>query len=101
VAIPDFQSIMRPPLAHLSDGQLRGTSATLAALAETFDLTEAELNELSPSGTRKVFENRIAWAKSCFLIGVAQRELEPETDSLRRLVRELAAEGPRTLGTEN
>jgi len=64
VAIPDFQSIMRPLLDHLSDGDVLGTAETVDALASVFALSEEELNELLPSGTQTVFKNRIAWAKS-------------------------------------
>jgi restriction system protein len=62
--IPDFQSIMRPLLEHLADGQEHDRHETLAVLAERFGLTEAELAELLPSGKQPVFTNRIAWAKS-------------------------------------
>jgi restriction system protein len=55
---------MRPLLDYLSDGELRGTGETVEAMASSFGLTEAELNELLPSGRQTVFKNRIAWAKS-------------------------------------
>jgi restriction system protein len=64
LAIPDFQSIMRPLLEHLSDGEARSTPETLEALAVIFGLADHELAELLPSGTQPVFKNRIAWAKS-------------------------------------
>jgi restriction system protein len=62
--IPDFQSIMRPLLEHLADGQEHDRQETLVVLAERFGLTQTELAELLPSGKQPVFANRIAWAKS-------------------------------------
>lgn len=62
--IPDFQSLMRPLLAYLSDREVRGTAETVTALAREFALSEDELKALLPSGTQTVFKNRIAWAKS-------------------------------------
>ena len=62
--IPDFQSIMRPLLAHLVDGRTRSNRETLDALSRHFSLSNEELAELLPSGQQSVFSNRIAWAKA-------------------------------------
>ena len=62
--IPDFQTVMRPLLQHLSDGQPHDNTDTLSALADVFELTHEELKELLPSGKQSVFTNRVAWAKS-------------------------------------
>lgn len=64
MAIPDFQSVMRPLLEHLSDGKERTNQETLESLAELYRLTPAERAELLPSGKQPVFVNRVAWAKS-------------------------------------
>jgi len=64
VAIPDFQSVMRPLLVHLSDGKEHSNQETLKNLAEHFQLSDEELAQLLPSGLQAVFTNRIAWAKS-------------------------------------
>jgi restriction system protein len=64
MAIPDFQSIMRPLLEHLADGMAKSNSETFAALSKYFQLTDEELAELLPSGQQSVFTNRIAWAKA-------------------------------------
>ena len=55
---------MRPLLEHLSDGELRGTGATLTAVAASMGVSEAEMKQLLPSGKQAVFKNRVAWAKS-------------------------------------
>jgi restriction system protein len=64
MTIPDFQSVMRPLLEHLSDGQDRTNRETLDALALRFGLSDNELSELIPSGRQPLFYNRVAWAKT-------------------------------------
>ena len=62
--IPDFQSIMLPLLNELKDGQEHVTSLVYEHLAKQFTLTEEELSKYLPSGTQKVFYNRVFWAKA-------------------------------------
>ncbi len=57
---------MLPLLRHLSDGKEHPNQETLDALAKEFELTEAELSQLLPSGTQGLFRNRVAWAKAHF-----------------------------------
>ena len=64
MAIPDFQSIMRPMLEHLADGKIHKNRETNEYLAERFQLSEEELSEMLPSGYARLFENRIGWAKT-------------------------------------
>jgi restriction system protein len=64
MAIPDFQSIMRPLLEHLSDGEERSNDETLEALSAHFKLSASELQQLLPSGKQTVFRNRVAWTKT-------------------------------------
>jgi restriction system protein len=64
MAIPDFQSIMRPLLEYLANGAARNSQETAEALARHFALTEDERAQLLPSGKQRLFINRIAWAKS-------------------------------------
>jgi restriction system protein len=63
MAIPDFESIMRPLLVHLADGREHQTQETLDELAGVFALTAEERQELLPSGKQPLFTNRVAWAK--------------------------------------
>lgn len=62
--IPDFQAIMLPLLRIMNDGETRSTHDVVNLLSKEFKLTEAELNELVPSGQQKVFINRVSWTKS-------------------------------------
>lgn len=64
MAIPDFQSIMRPLLVHLADGRERTNQETLDAIAETLGVTADERALLLPSGKQPMFVNKVAWAKS-------------------------------------
>lgn len=64
MAIPDFQSIMRPMLEHLADRKVHKNRETNEFLAEHFQLLEEELSEMLPSGYARLFDNRIGWAKT-------------------------------------
>ncbi len=62
VAIPDFQSLMRPILNELRDGQPKAIANVRSTLAREFGLTDEELVEELPSGRAKTFPNRVCWA---------------------------------------
>jgi restriction system protein len=60
LGIPDFQSIMRPMLDVLADGQERSIHDVRDRLADRFLLTSGERTEMLPSGKQTRFENRVA-----------------------------------------
>lgn len=62
--IPPFQTIMRPLLECLQDGQEHSFKEIVEELATRFDLTQNEREQLQPSGRAYVFSNRISWAKT-------------------------------------
>ncbi len=64
MAIPDFQTIMRPLLQLASDGKQHSNREAREILARTFKLNDEEKNALLPSGRQGIFVNRIAWAKA-------------------------------------
>jgi restriction system protein len=64
MAIPDFQSIMLPLLKYISDGKEYNSKEVTEVLADKFNLTKEEKNEMLPSGKSKTFTNRVAWAKA-------------------------------------
>ncbi|MEJ6654401.1 MAG: winged helix-turn-helix domain-containing protein [Pseudomonas sp.] len=64
MAIPDFQSVMRPVLAAVADGMPVALSVLREQVATSFQLTEAELHERLPSGKQTVINNRIGWART-------------------------------------
>ena len=63
MAIPDFQSLMLPILLHLHDGRPRSNQETVRVLGDELGLSDADREELLPSGRQPVFTNRLAWAK--------------------------------------
>src|SRR5690606_14621056 len=64
MAIPDFQTIMRPLLEHLADGAVRTNRETNEYLAGYFQLTEDELAEMLPSRYARLFDNRLGCVKT-------------------------------------
>jgi restriction system protein len=64
MAIPDFQTIMLPLLRFLGDGNEHSIHEILDCLTESFNLSEAERNDLLPSGKQTTFYNRLGWART-------------------------------------
>ncbi len=62
VAIPDYQSIMLPLLTQTSDSASHRTRDLIPSLANHFSLTQAEQEQLLPSGAQGLFDNRVNWA---------------------------------------
>ena len=63
MAIPDYETIMRPLLEVCADDKSYRVRDLAETLAETFKLTPAERTELLPSGIVK-FVSRVGWAKT-------------------------------------
>ena len=62
MAIPDYQALMLPVLRLAATGVTRVPDAA-TAIADQLGLTEAEREEMLPSGRQRVLHNRIHWAK--------------------------------------
>jgi len=62
VAVPDFQSLMRPTLAALADGSEKTQAELRDQIATEFALTTEDREELLPSGRQAAFANRLGWA---------------------------------------
>ena len=62
MAIPDFQTVMRPMLEVQADGSPRSQAEVRELVAALLGVTEAERKELLPSGKQPTYTNRIAWA---------------------------------------
>src|SRR6476620_7235441 len=67
MAVPAYQTIMRPILEFLSDGQDHGIRDVYGPIADRLGLTEDERQELIPSGTQRLLDNRVGWAKTYLL----------------------------------
>lgn len=62
--IPDYQTCMLPLLQFAGDGEAHKLSDAIQALAMKFKLSQAEREELLPSGTQAIIANRIGWART-------------------------------------
>ena len=92
MAIPDFQTIMLPVLKLASSSNEYKLSDAVEKLADEFGLSSEERNELLPSGTQAVFNNRVAWARSYLkqaaLVDNPRRGYFSITESGRKLLAE-------------
>lgn len=64
MAIPDFQSCMRPLLNAVSDGEIHTIGDAFDAVSRFFNLTESELSQKLPSGKQTVIRNRVSWSRT-------------------------------------
>ncbi len=64
MAVPDYQSLMRPLLELASDGREHTLREAIETLAAQLSLTEDDRRELIPSGQEAKFDNRVGWART-------------------------------------
>jgi restriction system protein len=64
MAIPDYQTLMRPLLDILVNQDSCNMAELTTLLAKQFNLSDRELNERLPSGQQYVFRSRVGWAKT-------------------------------------
>jgi restriction system protein len=62
--IPGYQAFMRPLLELAADGKEHIFRDAVKEMAARFKLTEEDLALLIPSGTQRLLDNRVGWAKS-------------------------------------
>ncbi|MBD8619272.1 restriction endonuclease [Sphingomonas sp. CFBP 13728] len=62
MAIPDYQALMLPVLQDAAFAETR-VPAAAERIADSLGLTDAEREELLPSGRQRVLHNRLHWAK--------------------------------------
>jgi restriction system protein len=62
VAIPDYQSLMLPILKLAAQGEFSVPMAAIE-IAKNHGLSDAEAEEMLPSGKQRLLHNRIHWAK--------------------------------------
>jgi restriction system protein len=72
--VPDFQTFMRPLLAHHEDGEEHEIGTTRSALADEFGLSDEDRAERIPSGRVTTLQNRVGWAATyLFRAGLLER----------------------------
>lgn len=64
MAIPDYQTVMLPLLRFLKDGKEHNLAEVVDSLADEFDLSPAERQQLLASGQQTVIRNRAGWART-------------------------------------
>lgn len=64
MTVPDYQRILLPLLQLTGDGKEHLLSEAYEVLADYFDLTDTEREELLPSGRQTRFDNRVSWART-------------------------------------
>ena len=62
MAVPDFQTLLRPALEAHTGGDEIQLARLRQMLAERFELSDQERTELLPSGRQRRFDNRVGWA---------------------------------------
>ncbi|MFM7293214.1 MAG: restriction endonuclease, partial [Burkholderiales bacterium] len=62
MAVPDFQTFLRPMLEAVADGQPHKIHDLSPEISSRFKLTEADREDLLPSGKQTRFVNRVQWA---------------------------------------
>jgi restriction system protein len=73
MAIPDFQTLMKPLLV-LSQNEQK-FQESIAQVSEVFSLTEEERDARVPSGRMSLMQNRVAWAITyLFKAGLVERK---------------------------
>lgn len=64
---PEYQEFMRPLLDAVRDGQEQNVRQAYSTAADRLRLTEADRQELNPSGTQRLLDNRAGWARTYLL----------------------------------
>jgi len=62
--IPDYQSFFLPLLLLASDGNVHSVREAIESLSNQFNLSDEERKALLPSGTQRIVDNRIGWART-------------------------------------
>ena len=64
MAVPDFQSCMRPMLEFCADGRERNLNEAIAFMAKYFSLSSEDLADRIPSGKQSTLANRLNWVRT-------------------------------------
>ena len=64
MSVPKYYEMHKPILECLSDGQEHTMKELKGYIIKYFQLTQADISALLPSGTQTYLVNRIGWAKT-------------------------------------
>lgn len=93
--IPDYQTMMLPTLRLLGDNKEHRTSDLIGILSTEFKLTQAELEEMLPSGTQPRFANRLYWVIADFRGGLLVNNVERGVYKITERGLDLLKENPK------
>lgn len=93
MAIPDYQSLMRPCLAALSDGRVWSAGDLRDAVAQSEGVTSDERDERHASGTG-IFSGRVHWAVTYLAAAGAVTRVGRGRVQITTRGQELLASGP-------
>ena len=62
--VPKFFEFFEAFLKVVSDGELHTAKEVRSSIANLMALSEADLDEMLPSGKQRTFDNRVAWART-------------------------------------
>lgn len=92
MAIPDFQTLMRPVLAFIAAAPQRRLRDVYEAMSDHFMLTDEERREMLPSGRALLMNNRVAWSisylKKAGLLNAIGRALYAVTERGQAVLRD-------------
>ncbi len=97
MAVPDFQSFFLPMMHFAADGAVHTLQEAYAAMAEHFELSEADRKEMLPSRTQAVYKNRIAWARTYLSKALLLESPKRGSFCITGRGKELLASNPSTL----
>lgn len=96
MAIPDFQSLLRPVLAAIDDGSVWTQAAVRDQIASALGITADERLERYGSGGRR-YDSRVHWAVTYLAGAAAVTRVGRGRIQITERGRELAADGPERL----
>ena len=64
MTLPDYQTLMLPLLEFVADKQEHSVKEAISNLANRFNLTKEDREELIPSGKSYKFNGRVSWAST-------------------------------------
>ena len=62
MAVPDYQTLMRPALVATDANEPQGQPQIRDTVAAAMNLTDEDRQVLLPSGRQEMFANRVSWA---------------------------------------
>lgn len=85
MSVPKYYEMHKPILECLSDGQEHTMKDLKGYIIKYFQLTQADISALLPSGTQTYLVNRIGWAKTYLKKLVCSKVLQELYFELQRM----------------